>query len=227
LPPLLLAVAAIAVYAAAARRRPVPSVRVAAFAAGVAAAGALIAWDAGSLTAHMLQHGLLTTLAAPLIVLGRPVALALRLAAAPRRQALYDLGQRLQRLFDPWTALSLFVAAQWLAHWPSVLDAAEVRPWLHIGLHLLLLDTAILFFLPVLGRQPVPRRLTGVRAVAHLAIAIPLIDLICVPYVASGRGDAAAAMLAAMSPLALISVAVGWRELVGEEREMLRREALS
>jgi hypothetical protein len=34
-------------------------------------------------------------------------------------------------------------------------------------------------------------------------------------------------MLAAMSPLALIGVAVAWRGLVSEEREMLQREAVS
>jgi putative copper resistance protein D len=227
LSPVLTAVAAVAAYALAARRARFPAFRLAAFSAGAAGAGCVIAWDPQSLAAHMLQHGLLTTVAAPLLVLGQPVALALRLARAPHRHVFYGAAGRLGRLLDPWVALCLFVAVQWLAHWPAALAAAETHPILHVGLHLLLLDAAILYFLPVLGRQPVPRRLASGRAVLHLMLAIPLIDLICVPYVATGRGEAAAAMLAAMSPLALTAVVVAWHGLLGEEREMLRREAVS
>jgi cytochrome c oxidase assembly factor CtaG len=225
--PLLAAAAGVALYATGARRARFPAFRIAAFPCGAASAGCLIAWDPGSLAEHMVQHGLLTALAAPLLVLGQPVALALRLARAPHRVAFSEAARRLRGAVDPWSALCLFTAVQWLAHWPALLERAEARPLLHLGIHLLLLDAAILFYLPVLGRQPVPRRLRGGRAALHLALAIPLIDLISIPYVATGRADAAAAMLAAMSPLALLALAVAWRGLLGEEREMRRREALS
>lgn len=225
--PVIAALAFVAAYAPAARRVRYPGRRIAAFALGAASAGGLIAWDPATLQAHMIQHGLLTTVSAPLLVLGQPVALALRFAPAPRRQRFYDVSSRLRPLLDPWTGLSCFVAVQWLGHWPALLEAAETRPWLHAALHLLLLDAAIAFFLPLLGRQPVPRRLSSGRAAIQLLIAIPLIDLICVPYVATGRAGAAAAMLAAMSPLAVMAIGLAWHALLREEREMLRQEAIS
>jgi cytochrome c oxidase assembly factor CtaG len=225
--PLLGGAAACAAYGLAARRARFPAFGFAAFASGALGAACLVSWDPRSQAAHMVQHGLLATVSAPLLVTGQPVALALRLASGRGRQRFYRATERLRRMLDPWVALGTFVAVQWLVHWPAVLDAAETRPLLHGALHLVLLGTAVGLFLPVLGRQPIPRRLSSGRAVAHLGIAIVLVDLISVPYVASDRGAAAAAMLAAMSPLALLAAGIAWRGLVHEEQDMLRREAVT
>ena len=70
--------AAAALYRAGARRvRGWPAWRGACFAAGLAALGvAVLGLDAGrSVTAHMAQHLVLAFVAAPLLVLGSPVAL--------------------------------------------------------------------------------------------------------------------------------------------------------
>jgi cytochrome c oxidase assembly factor CtaG len=225
--PLVLAALACAAYGVAARRARVAIAPMTAFAGGALTAGGLVAWDPQSLAAHMVQHGLLTTVAAPLLVLGQPVVLALRVAPARARRRFYGATARLRLVLDPWAALIAFVAVQWFVHWPAVLDAGEAHPPLHAALHLLLLASAVALFLPVLGRQPVPRRLGSGRAGAHLAIASVLVDLISVPYVAGGHGDAAAAMLAAMAPLALLATAIAWRGVMREEREMRRREALT
>ena len=225
--PLVVAALACGAYGIAARRAPVPILPISAFAAGALTAGGLVAWDPHSLAAHMVQHGLLTTVSAPLLVLGQPVVLALRVAPASARRRFYCATARLGLVLDPWVALAAFVAVQWLVHWPAVLDAGEAQAPLHAALHVLLLTSAVAFFLPVLGRQPVPRRLGSARAVAHLAIASVLVDLISVPYLAGGHGDAAAAMLAAMAPLALLATALGWRGVVREEQDMRRREALT
>jgi putative membrane protein len=225
--PLLVALAACAGYGTAARRVHVAPLPLAMFAAGALLAGALVAWDPDSLSAHMVQHGLLTTVAAPLLVLGQPVVLALRVAPESARLRFYRATDRLRPLLDPWVALASFVAVQWLVHWTYVLEAAEAHSPLHTALHALLLGSAIALFLPVLGRQPVPHRLGSGRAVAHLALASVLVDLISVPYVAAGHGDAAAAMLAAMSPLAVLAACMAWHGVAREEREMRRREALT
>jgi cytochrome c oxidase assembly factor CtaG len=225
--PALLAAAGCLAYGLAARRVRVAALTKTAFALGAFATGGLIAWDPHPLAAHMLQHGLLTTVAAPLLVLGQPIALALRVAPERDRKRFYRATARLGAVLDPWTALAVFVAVQWLVHWPAVLDAAEAHPPLHAALHVLLLTSAVAFFLPVFGRQPIPRRLGSGRAVAHLAVASVLVDLVSVRYVADGHGDAAAAMLAAMAPLALLAVGIGWRGVLSEEREMRRREALT
>ena len=227
LPPVLLAIAAMALYALATRRVRVAPLRTAAFIAGAGSAGCLIAWDPASLASHMVQHGLLATVSAPLLVLGRPVTLALQLAPAGRRQQFYEAAARLRGLLDPWVLLGIFVAVQWLVHWPAALAAAESHALVHLGLHLLLMAAAIAFFLPVFGKQPVPRRLSRGRAALHLAVAMPLVDLISVPYVATGRGTAAAAMLAAMAPLGAAALVVAWQALLEEDRAMVRSEAAS
>jgi putative membrane protein len=174
----------------------------------------------------MVQHGLLTTVAAPLIVLGEPIVLVLRLVSARHRRALVRSARRVQPLLGAWAGLCAFVGVQWLAHWPALVAGAEAHPLLHAALHAALLGSAVVFFLPILGRQPVPRRLPSTRAVLQLVAAISLVDLVTVPYLATGRGSAAAAMLAAMSPLGIVALLVAWQGLAQEERRMLRREAL-
>jgi cytochrome c oxidase assembly factor CtaG len=226
LPPVLLALAACALYLLGARRVGVARGRAACFATGVVGAGCLVAWDPGSLVAHMVQHGLLTTVAAPLVVLGEPVTLALRCAPGRARQRAYRALHGLRHVLGPWAGLAAFVVVQWLAHWPALLAAAEQRPVLHTALHALLFGSAVVFFLPLLGRQPVPRRIPGGQAALRLFAAISLIDLVTVPYLATGRGDAAAAMLGAMAPLGVIGAALAWQSLVREERRMVQREAL-
>jgi cytochrome c oxidase assembly factor CtaG len=224
--PLLLAAAACAGYVIAAGRAGASARRSAAFVAGVAGAGCVVAWDPASLPAHMVQHGLLTTVAAPLIVLGEPIVLVLRLVSARHRRALVRSARRVQPLLGAWAGLCAFVGVQWLAHWPALVAGAEAHPLLHAALHAALLGSAVVFFLPILGRQPVPRRLPSTRAVLQLVAAISLVDLVTVPYLATGRGGAAAAMLAAMSPLGIVALLVAWQGLAQEERRMLRREAL-
>jgi cytochrome c oxidase assembly factor CtaG len=227
LPPALLAAAACAGYLVAMRRAAVAWWRAGAFASGSAGAAVVAAWDPGSLTGHMVQHGLLTAVAAPLLVLGEPVTLGLRLASPAHRRAAYRALHALRHALGPWSGLALFVTVQWLAHWPAVLDRSEQHPALHAAVHVALMASAVVFFLPLLGRQPVPRRVPGGRAALHLMVAISLVDLVSVPYLATGRGEAAAAMLAAMSPLAVIAVALAWQSVLREERRMVQREAAS
>jgi cytochrome c oxidase assembly factor CtaG len=224
--PGLLAAASCGLYLLGARRVGVARLRTACFATGVAGSAGLVAWDPVSLPAHMVQHGLLTTVAAPLVVLGEPVTLVLRCASSRGRRSIYRLLHGLRYALGPTAGLVAFVVVQWLAHWPAVLDAAEARPALHASLHALLLVSAVVFFLPLLGRQPLPRRVAGGQAALRLLAAISLIDLVSVPYVAIGRAGAAAAMLAAMSPLGAIAALLAWRGLLREERRMLQREAL-
>jgi putative copper resistance protein D len=224
--PGLPALAACVLYLLAARRVGVATWRATCFASGLGGAVCLVAWDPESLEAHMVQHGLLTSVAAPLLVLGEPMTLGLRCASASVRQAVYALLHRLRHVLAPSAGLALFVLVQWLAHWPALLEAAERRPLLHASMHGALLASAVLFFLPMLGRQPLPRRVPGGVAALRMFAAITLIDLVAVPYVATGRGDAAAAMLAAMSPLGLIAAMLAWRSILREERRMQQREAM-
>jgi putative membrane protein len=139
--------------------------RVAAFVSGwLALAAALVSpLDAlGSLlfSAHMVQHELLMVAAAPLLVLGRPLA-AWTWALAPRwRHAIGHathwpwLAWGWRRLTQPLHAWALHALALWLWHLPQLFDAALRSEGWHVLQHASFLGTALLFWWAVLGGDP-------------------------------------------------------------------------
>jgi putative membrane protein len=119
-----------------------PLRRTAAAAAGAAAVGVALlspldTWAAMSVTAHMVQHTLLIVVAAPLLALGRPLAvMAAVLPRAPR------LG-RLLGTPRPGLACAAHGVALWLWHLPPLYDVALARPLVHMLAHGTLLGTAL------------------------------------------------------------------------------------
>lgn len=141
----LLACAA-ALYAAGARRRH-SYAHIGSFVAGIAVlAVAALAPMHAFLWTHMVQHELLMVVAAPLIVLGRP------LHAVPLRLPRW--------LHDPLLAWSAHAAALWLWHAPPFFEAALARESLHFAQHASFVASALLFWWTVLG--PRARSLVGV-----------------------------------------------------------------
>jgi putative membrane protein len=221
------AAAAIAVYAGAAQRVGWPRARGAAFAAGTAAlAGAPLLGD-GGLEAHMVEHAVIAAVAAPLLVLGSPIALALRSAPYGARRRLLGLLRRrpVRALLHPITGWSLFVAVQWAVHSDPGIDAASASPLVHVLEHAGLFWTAVLFWLPVVGRNPMPRPLRGAERALYLFCAAPAVDLAAAMLIARGEQAAGAVMLAGMLPIALAAVASTWAWLRRDERVAARREA--
>ena len=170
-----------------------------------------------SLTAHMLEHAALTTVAAPVLAVASPVVL--RTLPRKGRRLAARLAIAVARPLLVWP---LFVATLWLLHVPVVLDALETRPVLHEASHALLLATAVLFWLPVLGR---PRRLRGLAAGAYLLLAVPFSDALAAWYMVRGDTAAGVAMAAGMLPIAVAAVALTWAGLRHEERRESRWEA--
>lgn len=95
------------------------------------------------LWAHMVQHEALMVVAAPLLVLGRPLeawSWALR------------WGARVPRLLsDPLFAWALHAGSLWLWHAPAFFDAAAGSDWLHLAQHASFFLPAALFWWTVLG----------------------------------------------------------------------------
>lgn len=108
--------------------------------------------SAGLFSAHMIQHELLMVLAAPLMVLGRPVAIwtwALppqwrRAVAKPFRHG--AVGRAWRALTTPSVATVLHAAAIWVWHVPRVFESAEASIAVHALQHSSFLFSALLFW---------------------------------------------------------------------------------
>ncbi|WP_343729251.1 cytochrome c oxidase assembly protein [Duganella sp.] len=122
----------------------------------LALASPLDAAGSVSFAAHMVQHELLMIVAAPLLVLGRPLgvwlwawpAVARRSGGAVTRQpALQAAWRWLTRPLHAWV---VHFAALWLWHAPYLFQAALTHPPLHALQHASFLFPALLFWWAVL-----------------------------------------------------------------------------
>ena len=128
------------------------------------------------LSVHMVQHLLLTMVAAPLLVLGAPVTLLLR-AATPafrRRWVLPPLRSRPVRLLTaPVVCWAQFALVLWGSHFSPLYDAAVHNAGIHVLEHLLYVGSAVLFWSPVVGVDPSPKRLSHPARLLYVFLAMP------------------------------------------------------
>jgi cytochrome c oxidase assembly factor CtaG len=115
---------------------------------------------------HMVQHLLLTSVAAPLLMLANPMpALIWSLPADARAAAgrlmsgeSWLLGA-LKLLTRPLVAWWLFLLDLWVWHQPAAYQAALANEAFHHAQHLLFFFGAVLFWWPVIGPAPLRTRL--------------------------------------------------------------------
>lgn len=177
-------------YLVAARRvdrgcptQPWPRARTACFLTGVLAVAVAVLGPPGYFDdtfffAHMTQHIVLTLVAAPLLVLGDPVLLALRTSSGPfRRRWLVPAlrGRLLRRMTHPVLGWLVFTAVVVGSHVPAVYDYPLSHPAVHdLVEHPLYLASALLFFYPLLAPTPGPRRVpASIRVLSLLTIMVP------------------------------------------------------
>lgn len=138
--------------------------------AGCFLAGLLVLWVAlaspidhfarYALSPHMLQHVLLTLVAAPLIVLGAPGVPLFRSMPRSVREILGPFlaapavrgGWR--RLTHPLTAGILLSASNWIWHVPVLYQLAVEDPWWHLVEHACFLGSAMLLWWNVIEPPP-------------------------------------------------------------------------
>lgn len=178
---------AAAVYAWAVRRvnaaHPAnrqPAYRSWLFGAGLGAIGfALLspieAYEGSLLSVHMVQHMLLELVAAPLLLAGAPITLALRAARPSVRKALLAvLRSRVVHVISfPVVAWMLFAAVNWGWHFSVLYDDALENQALHYLQHATFLGAALLFWWPVIGADPSPWRLPHPVRLLYLFLALP------------------------------------------------------
>lgn len=123
-------------------------------------------------SAHMAQHELLMSVAAPLLVLGRPtIALAW---AVPRRLSIgvAHVARRFNVLTNPWIAAAVHGVAIWLWHLPTVYALTLRSELAHAAQHASFLGTALLFWWPLLDA-----RHAGARRGTHLGTQLGVLFL--------------------------------------------------
>ena len=115
-------------------------------------------------SAHMVQHLVLITVAAPLLALGLPSAHAVLARLPPARntvrRGLRAAGRRIPfgatRNAGTAAAWLLHVVILWAWHTPALYEAAVRAPALHAVEHASLLISAVAFWVVVLRRRPRP-----------------------------------------------------------------------
>ena len=142
----------------------------------VALASPIATYDTTLFSVHMVQHLLLTLIAAPLLALGAPITLLLRVSssAARRRWLLPILHSRVLRVLSfPVVTWVVFAAVMWASHFSALFDLALDNEVAHVFEHGLYLGAGLLFWWPVVGADPSPWRLPHPARIAYLFLGMP------------------------------------------------------
>lgn len=139
------------------------------------------------LSVHMVQHGLLSLVAAPLLAAAGPVRILLgALGPTGRRRVGTALNSRSARVIgSPVGSLVLFSGTVLAVHLTGFFDAAERHPAVHALEHALLLLTPLPLWELVLGADPLPHRPGPLGRIALVLLAMPAMSLVGV-VLASG-----------------------------------------
>ncbi|MBS1844816.1 MAG: cytochrome c oxidase assembly protein [Actinobacteria bacterium] len=164
------------------RGRRWPLVRTASFVGGLAVL--LIATDSGigveaddHLTAHMVEHMLIWLAAAPLLVAGAPMRLALYAFGRRGRRRLSAMlhSAALVALTGPVLSTFVFSAVVVISHLPGVYDLTLEDEPAHVAEHAVYLLTACLVWAPLIGADPLPHRpRASARCLCVLACMVPM-----------------------------------------------------
>jgi putative membrane protein len=154
-----------------------------------------------SFALHMLQHEMLMLVAAPLLVLARPLE-AWTWALAPRlrqRMAIVARARWTKRGWRLVTSASgawcLHAAAVWIWHVPALFLAAVANPSLHVAQHACFLGSALLFWWSVLrhraGVHGAGAMISVFTTMLHTSALGALLTLAAHPvYLATGQATA-------------------------------------
>lgn len=127
------------------------------------------------LTVHMAQHLLLAMVAAPLLALGAPIDLALRTAGPDgRRRVAPALRSRAGRLLaHPVAGWAAFVGVTYGVHFSGLYEGALEREALHLLEHALFVASALLYWWPIVGTDPLPRSTPHPVRLLSLVLLMP------------------------------------------------------
>jgi putative membrane protein len=160
---------------------PVPRRRTVAFLGGLAVIAVALmsgidAYDTTLFSVHMVQHLLLTLVAAPLIALGAPITALLRVATPDVRRTviLPILHSRVLRILSfPVVAWLVFAGVMWGTHFSPLFDRSLEDPIVHDFEHALYLAAGLLFWWPAVGLDPSPWRMAHPVRAMYILLQMP------------------------------------------------------
>jgi putative copper resistance protein D len=133
-------------------------------------------YDTVLFSVHMWQHLLITMVAAPLILLGTPITLGLRVATPDVRRTvlLPILHSRVVRVITfPVVAWLLFAATMWGSHFSPLYNDSLENAWVHRFEHVLYLSAALMFWWQVIGLDPTPWRMAHPVRMLYVFLQMP------------------------------------------------------
>jgi putative copper resistance protein D len=137
---------------------------------GIGAYDDVLFWD------HMVQHLMLLMVAPPLLIAGEPITLLLHASRNP----VHTWAKRAVRsrvasfLCSPVLGAVAYTAAVVAAHLTSLATQVEQNQALHDTEHAAFLVIGYLFFLPLLGREPIRWKLTYPMRFVILVLIMPV-----------------------------------------------------
>jgi putative copper resistance protein D len=155
---------------------------------GLALLSPIEAYEGVLFSVHMVQHMLLQLVAAPLLLAGAPITLALRVARpSVRRRLLAVLQSRIVHVVSfPVIAWVLFAGVNWGWHFSVLYDQALENEALHYFQHATFLGAALLFWWPAVGADPSPWRLPHPVRLLYLFMAMPQNSFLGVALMSAG-----------------------------------------
>jgi putative membrane protein len=171
-----------------------PTRRTAYFLSGIGAlALALLspiqAYDTALFSVHVVQHMLLTMVAAPLLALGAPITLALRVAKGRTRRRMVRVlhSPPLRVIGHPLVAWVLFTLSLYGLYFSPLFDLSLRQPLVHDLVHLHFLAAGLLFWWPVVGLDPSRWRLPHIARLGFVFLMVPFHAFLGVAIMNSGR----------------------------------------
>jgi putative copper resistance protein D len=145
-------------------------------------------YEGALFSVHMAQHMLLELVAAPLLVLGAPITLALRATSGTARRAILSVlhSVPLRWLTFPLVTWVLFAGVNWGWHFSPLYNVALESPLVHYAEHASFTVAALLFWWPAIGPDPQAWRMPHPVKLLYLFLAMPQNSFLGVALLSTG-----------------------------------------
>jgi cytochrome c oxidase assembly factor CtaG len=137
---------------------------------GIGSYDDVLFWD------HMVQHLMLIMVAPPLLIVGQPITLLLHASRNPLHTWVRRIVRSRPASFLTWPVFGIAAYAGVVvgAHLTGLANLVDTNPALHDAEHAAFLVVGYLFFLPVLGREPIRWRLSYPVRFIILVLIMPV-----------------------------------------------------